>query len=200
MLSYGGQGTAIQGPNTTLSQNHPAGDGPRWGAEQEEWGQTQGRLKKAKEPSKARARQRMRSPTRNPLPFPPSIPRQTPHRFITGNPGLPRWLSAADSTLGALTPAPTHFRVQPPTSPPSPPLLPLPESRRPRTTEHVNRARSLQAAQSDGARPCANQCACARPLPYACSVDSPAALGNLVTPQIRYSGFSCWLGGHPWLN
>lgn len=111
------------------------------------------------------------------LPTPVSLGKR-PTDPLPGTQGSPAGSQPLSSTLGALAPAPTHFRVQPPTSPSLPLLLPLPEPRR----LHSHGTRQPRAASKPpgetGARPCADHCACVRTRLCACSVSSPCSLGD----------------------
>lgn len=111
------------------------------------------------------------------------LPERTRRSSITGNRGLPAGSRPPSSTPGALAPAPTHFRVQPP----APPALPLPAPPPPQQPPNTSTARAAsrppgqhRTALRWPMRMCArpsSRMLCGPPAPP-CPGATPAALGG----------------------
>lgn len=188
MLSQGGQGTRLGARRAPLGQHHPAKTTPGR-APRRTVGST-GETTPASTTAFAGP-----APAGTALAHGPPAPLATagslgkrPTDPLPGTQGSPAGSRPLSSTPGALAPAPTHFRVQPPLPPRGP-------------HRHVSHARRRPAPGAPRAAP-PGHCACARAPECAGPASPPAPGGHLATREVRAPGVSPWPGGpqglSPW--
>lgn len=151
-----GRAPLVGVPKRPSATSTRRGDRPQRGAWQQQEGHPRARLEQVREPSRGPAPAATALPKGDPAPLPtPASPGRTPNRCITGNPGLPRWLAAAELHSGrARSGAPTSGFSPPPPGPPSS-RASLPEPRR-RLRSRLTRqpgAQPRSRPQRLGARP-----------------------------------------------